>query len=164
MCRNNTLAMYFNEILSSCFSVRPTLKVIQLFVMSGTNQTNNVSLQVLLQALLLLHHHRRTEEYFLSLRFSAGSGSRLFLPCTSSSLFWLIKQQFWCQTYLNVPSSAASLVSSSWRVSSDTAVPAAWISYNKVITHVTLNESHQWVQFFNFHKSGKTPVHNMQIN
>lgn len=107
---------------------------------------------MLLQALLLLHHHRRTEEYFLLLRFSAGSRTRLFMLWTSLSLFWLIKEQFWSRTYSNVPSSAASLVSSSWRVSSDTAVPAAWISYNKVITHVTLNESHQWVQSFNFHK------------
>lgn len=83
---------------------------------------------------------------------ATGRGTQLLMLCISLSLFWLIEQQFWCQTYLNVHSSAASLVSSSWSVSSDTAVPAAWISHNKIITHVTLNDLHQWVQSFNFHQ------------
>lgn len=113
------------------------------------------------QTLLLFHHHW-TEEYFclLSLKFPLGCRTRLLMLCISLSLFWLIRQQFWCQTYLNIESSAASSVSSSWRVSSDIALPAAWISHNKVITHVTLHDSHQRVQSFNFHQVWqKSTVH-----
>lgn len=69
----------------------------------------------------------------------------------SRSCFWLIEQQFWCQTCLNIRPSALSSVSSNRRVRSDTAVPAAWISHNKVITHVTLDHLHQCVQSFHFH-------------
>lgn len=72
--------------------------------------------------------------------------------CVSLNLFFLIEQQVWCQSCLNIQPFAASLVPSSCRVSSDTAVPAAWISHNKVITHVTLNHLHHWVQSLNFHQ------------
>lgn len=44
--------------------------------------------------------------------------------------------------------SAASVTSASWRVSSNTAEPDAWLSNKKLITGVTFNKSHHWMQHF----------------
>lgn len=94
--------------------------------------------------LCFLHHFRSVEYFYLKPRkFSAGRLTKLLLICISLSFFWLIQQQFWCETYSALQSSAAS-----WGVSSNAAEPDAWLSNKKLITRVTFNNSHHWMHYF----------------